>query len=139
MDKPTLVVWHPKYSVGNTFLDFQHRRMFRTINELHAATPRVLSVDELERTLCMMFDYAENHFKDEEELMRKASYPGLAAHERAHRAFVQKAKGLFRDLQRRGPESAEDILGFLKQWLRDHITDMDKQYAPYVAKSKRHQ
>jgi len=139
MDKATLVVWHPKYSVGIAFLDFQHRRMFRTINELYATTQSVVSADELKATLRMMFDYAENHFKDEEGLMREASYPDLAAHERAHRAFVQKAKALFRDLQRRGPESAEDILGFLKQWLRGHIVDMDKQYAPYVAKSKRHQ
>jgi len=88
MDQPTL--WDPSYSVNIAELDKQHQRLLRAIVELQHA----LHVDRahliIDTVLEDVIQHMISHFADEEELMRRHGFPGLADHCSEHQKIAQQ-------------------------------------------------
>jgi hemerythrin-like metal-binding protein len=86
------VVWNDTFSVGVAEMDAQHRKLLILINQLvdcHAARDGMTS-EKFHDVLSGMFDYAQVHFKAEEDYLQRIGYPQLSAHEKEHVAFVEK-------------------------------------------------
>lgn len=123
-----LVQWDDSMSVGNLQIDEQHKILINTINQLASAeiqddrTVVAMIIDEL-------VSYTAFHFDFEERLIESAAYPDLEEHRRNHQVFVTWVTNLreeFASHQRR--QVGERILGFLCDWLRDHILGEDRRY-----------
>lgn len=124
--------WRPQYEVGVEIIDFQHQKLVRYINEFYEATksgecPEILAV-LFERLIA----YTETHFALEEKLMEKWGYPKLHEHRLLHQELILQVKG-FKDLYKSGEDRLpEDVLHFLKKWLKEHILLDDKSYMKFV-------
>jgi hemerythrin len=102
------------------------------INDLFSAVQQEADDFAVDDMLGRLGDYARGHFGREEELMELHQFPGLSAHQEAHRGFVHDLDDLrFQSLQ---PDAvtASDLLRFLKRWWVDHISKTDREYSPYV-------
>ena len=73
---------------------------------------------------------------DEEELMKRISYPGLEAQKHAHAAFIERLVDI--DLNKLDEIDNDqqayllDLINFLIGWLSNHILASDKKLGEYV-------
>jgi len=130
--KVMLVEWSDSMSVGNEHIDEQHRILIDTINQLASAETQndrtivAMIIDEL-------VNYTVFHFEYEEQLLEAAGFPDIKRHRLIHRGFEKWVKELREEFtyHRRG-QLGQRILGFLRDWLRDHILGEDQSYRPYI-------
>lgn len=132
-EKVLLVHWSESMEVGNMHIDEQHRILIDTINQLASAETQndravvAMIIDEL-------VNYSVFHFEYEERLIEAAGYPQLQEHRRIHQGFVTWIKELREEFTyHRRQQLGERILGFLRDWLREHILGEDQRYRPYIA------
>ena len=127
--------WDPSLSVGIDVIDNQHRRIIDYINELEAAR---MSNDreKVSDVLMGLVDYTRTHFVYEEELMRQAGYPLSDGHKKVHDAFVAHTIKYVR-LHEDGQDVTRKLSSDLQVWLTNHIKKDDKDFAPYLARTKK--
>jgi len=127
-----LVTWDQSYSVSVRRLDEQHQKLFSLLNALHEAMRQGKGRTLVQDTLRELATYAVTHFRAEEELLRKSKFPGLAAHQAEHQKFVEKVNQLTQDLEAGRDASPIALLGFVKDWLAEHIRRTDRAYSAYL-------
>ncbi len=128
--------WGPEFETGIDVIDGQHKRIFEYLNEIDHAI-EVKDVDEVQKVLRSLVDYAISHNTFEESLMKQAAYPVLDAHHEVHEAFKQRANG-YNDRLAQGEDPfrlAREVRTDIGLWLTNHIKRDDKHYVPYVQKS----
>lgn len=131
-EKVSLVQWSDAMSVGDPHIDEQHRILIDTINQLASAESQddrpvvAMIIDEL-------VSYAAFHFEFEEQLMLRSGFPDLDRHRRVHAGFAAWVKELREEFTyHRRRHLGEKILGYLRDWLREHILGEDQRYRPYL-------
>ena len=127
-----LVTWDQTYSVSVRKLDEQHQKLFALLNALHDAMQQGKGQAIVQDTLRELATYTVTHFRAEEELMRRANYPGLAAHQVEHQRFVATVNQLTQDLQTGRNVSSIEVVGFIKDWLSEHIRRTDRSYSAHL-------
>ncbi len=127
------------YKTGIELVDDEHCRLFEIIKETNDLIHEELlhdKYDEIVRLLTELKNYTEFHFHDEEVLMERIQYPGLAAQKRAHSAFVDKLVDIdlsdLDDIDNNQQTYLNDLVQFLLTWLVNHIKGMDKKIAVYM-------
>ena len=127
-----LINWNDSYSVGNTEMDEQHKKLIELINDLilHSnAAPESKIVNE---TLYELFKYTRYHFQDEEELMQNLNYPNLEEHKKSHKNFIYKISMFCMEVMDRKATVTEDILKFLTNWIVEHTMLDDQDFKKYT-------
>jgi len=127
-----LVTWDQSYGVSVSRLDEQHQKLFSLINSLHEAMRQGKGQEVVQDTVRELAAYTATHFRAEEELLRKAGCPGLVAHEAEHQKYVAKVNQFAEDLKAGRNASSISVLGFLKDWLAEHILRTDRSYSAYL-------
>lgn len=117
------IVWNERFSVGVPAMDEQHKRLIDLINGLQTSDNVGIVFD----TIMGMFDYASEHFRSEERLLRSAGYSELPTQEREHKVFLEKAID-FSKKDLRDPQACKEIVLFLRSWLLHHILEEDMKY-----------
>ena len=124
--------WSDRFSVNLEEMDRQHRKFFEMLNRLQEYNRRSerdpAFLDELFRDLAA---YVLTHFADEEALLEQTGYGGLDLQKRQHAFFKEQLIELRKKHlagERRLPES---VLDFLRDWLLNHILEIDMKYADY--------
>jgi hemerythrin len=126
-------------NLGIGELDDQHQAFFMNMVGLRRALTEGLGGrDKLMKTLRYLDTFIDEHFRAEEEFMRRHNYPGILVHRLDHEKFAKtvaefKKKAL--DLDARG-----EVLSFLaleiehglEKWLEDHIRKLDRKMADYL-------
>lgn len=127
--------WDAAISVRNDRLDDQHKTWFGLLNKLHDSMLHD-EPDDLVHTkiecLRAMLDYARGHFAAEEAYMREHGYAGLAEHIKLHQRFVDYALSLEKDLQAGRVILGSSVIGFMQEWVADHIASEDLKYAAFI-------
>lgn len=128
-----LFTWSNLYSVGNNTMDSHHQKLFDIINRLHADLLAKKGQDALALTLKELLDYTKYHFGAEEDLMKKANYPGYDDQKKAHEAFIAQIVQYQTDLKNgKSLMVSANITNTLVNWLSAHIAQMDKNYKNYL-------
>lgn len=122
--------WTPALSVGIDAIDEQHKRIVAYINQLQEAR---LAHDRnaVAAVIDGLVDYTLSHFRFEEAILRKASYPMLPVHQKVHGLFIRR----IRDYQQRfalGKDVSEELQETLAKWLVSHIKREDMDYSATV-------
>ena len=131
----TLMQWTPAMSVGLEPLDQDHRRLIDIINRLaENAGSGEDKEEQVRQCLYALMRYAETHFAREETVMKACDFPGLGHHLEEHGDFVGRIQRLTERFDQ-APEKQSDVvndelLQFLKDWLRHHILIEDMAYRP---------
>jgi hemerythrin len=119
--------WTASYSVGVASLDFQHKEIFRILQDLYNIDGSA-SREILDDVLTRLTAYAQGHFEEEELLMAQAGYPGLAAHRAEHTAYIAAVAGFCAELEDGGESVLLELKHYLRQWWLVHILHLDMQY-----------
>jgi hemerythrin-like metal-binding protein len=127
-----LFIWKPSYETGIAEIDNDHRLLVGIINELYEAMKQGHGYEILTQTIDRLVDYANRHFEAEESFMRISRYPHQEAHVREHRLLQQKVEEMERERRASKGPSAAELLTFLCDWLRDHVTTVDKELGIYL-------
>ncbi len=131
-----MIEWTDDMSVGLPELDDDHKLIIAAINQLDANANDATRKDVVRQCLMRLRRYAEYHFAREEKVMAACAFPAIEVQKSEHRDFVKCVQEATRRFDAKPAESAEiisqELLGFLRDWLRHHILIEDMAYRPYV-------
>lgn len=126
------VSWNDGLSVGIAVIDEDHKKLLSLVNNLQTAVYYPTG-DAFERqTLKELVDYTKYHFEREEELLRSNGYPDFDAHKRQHEEMIARVEGFLNAYEKDREGTVEEMVGFLKSWLVDHIAGTDQKYSAYL-------
>jgi hemerythrin len=123
--------WSNAFNIGIEEIDAQHRSLFDRTNELAEAIGSGSEAPALASILDGLERYAASHFAVEEDFFDRSGYSGAVAHKQEHSAFKQKVVAFKADLESGKPGLSEEMMGFLKSWLVNHISFIDRKYKPW--------
>lgn len=132
----SLLRWTKEYEVGHDQIDNEHRGLFDCINRFHDAWSEKQDRRELSLMLSQLIQYAEQHFHNEEELMRKAGYPSEEEHARRHEELVETIFDLAQKLENRAFNPTHETMAFLRAWLSEHILHEDMLFKEFLASQR---
>lgn len=129
-----MFVWTNNYKTGIEEVDDQHQKLVAILNRIYSEIEaETLTADRLDRLLEELADYADHHFKEEEELMerKRVSPAHIKLHKMEHQAFIYDIKRL---QAKRATAVSVSALGqqaaaFVMNWLALHILGIDQSYA----------
>lgn len=123
--------WSDKYSVSVNQMDSQHKKLIDIINELYDAMQAGKASTALSKIVGDLLNYTKQHFTAEEKYMLQYDYPKYAAQKKEHDFFIEKIKKYQADLDSGKTTFSVDMSVFLKNWLVNHISVVDKEYGPF--------
>ncbi|WP_429071615.1 bacteriohemerythrin [Aeromonas dhakensis] len=124
-----LLHWNEAFMVQVPSMDNQHLGLFEAMNRLYQAVIDKSPAQLRKQRLDELLKLAIQHFADEEQVMEQVGYPELRRHKEEHARLLAELDTL---MQRNGPDDEEfnmELLVFLKNWLLNHISKVDKQYS----------
>jgi hemerythrin len=120
-----------EFATNVTAADDEHKVIFDLTNALNDAVAAGNRAD-VGAKLDGLIAYVAGHFKTEEDLFDKHGYPDAVAHKKLHADLVNTCL----DVQKKFHAGELDITGdtcvFVKDWLYNHIPNVDKHYGPYL-------
>lgn len=129
----SLIHWTPEEFATNIAQhDEEHKHLFGLLNRLH------VSVCTGERgsignALDGLIAFVAEHFSAEEENMRKVNYPALEQHRQEHEKLVKTCVDLQQQFHAGQAEITEETTVFLRDWLKQHIPQVDRKYGPALS------
>lgn len=131
----SLLSWNEGFSIGIPVMDGQHKKWINIINELHESLVSELSMDVRSKIFQDVINYTIFHFTEEEKLMREIDYPDYLSHKAVHLNFTSKINKLKNEFTVGEIVLQTEIMTILKNWLTDHIMNVDKEYAIFKTQS----
>lgn len=124
-DGPFPLAWDARLETGVVTIDLQHKVLFDLLLRTRAVSDRGGAVD-LGSLVQQLQAYASYHFQHEEDWIRQHLQQAAddAAHQRQHAGFVRWLERLEWQFGQ-GALDLTSLLGFLSQWLVDHIVRQD--------------
>lgn len=127
-----LLVWTAANSVGVPEIDAEHRHLFSVLNRLHRAMIGSAARREVAQILEQLTSYAEQHFRHEEEWMRRGAYDGLSGHITLHDQFRSRIRDLSERITQGESLISIELCVFLIQWLKTHTSSADMKAAQAI-------
>lgn len=128
--------WKEEYALGNGIIDEQHQRLFELGRQIHALLKLKSGEDKYDDLMVLfkeLSDYTVYHFDFEEGMLEAVGYPYLESQEQEHRKFIEKLDELTsQDVDAFQTKVAFEMLGFVANWIEQHILKSDFQYKSYV-------
>jgi|SRR5208283_3182348 len=128
-----LVEWTQKLSVGIPSIDKQHQKLIELLNAFFVSVQNKDGKGKIATVIKGLKDYTIEHFNSEEAVMRIHKYPGLEVQVREHESFVKTVQD-FEDRFNKGKLILTlEITNFIRDWITNHIMNVDKQYSDFLA------
>ncbi len=116
--------------LGHSLIDGEHQFLFDTFRRVQSLSRT--DVAELRAEISKLTDYANRHFRDEEDLMRGASYPRIIE----HAAQQSRIRGELRVLATLAEYGFSDavavIVAVLTGWMEEHVNEHDRPLASFL-------
>lgn len=124
--------WNESYSVGNTEMDNQHKKLIDIINKLFDSFREGNAESISSEILDEMIEYANFHLNSEEKLLYKYDYPEKEEHEKKHDEFRKKITELKKMISGNSENTHYELLDYLKKWWTNHILVVDMKYSKFI-------
>ncbi len=128
----SLITWtKEQFGTNVSVADDQHKTLFDMLNALHDAVPggnRAIIGEKLDT----LINFVVDHFAEEERLMTQTNYPDYAAHKAEHTKLLETCGGVAAKFKAGELDITQDTTAFVKDWLVNHIPNVDKHYGPYL-------
>jgi len=125
-DKLSLVTWEESYAVGVPLIDEQHKELILIINKLIYAINENLNKELLLSLFDKLYNYANYHFKSEEQYFYRLNAPDTELHKLQHKHFIEQLNLMRQSFN--SNDISHELLWFLTDWLLIHIQDEDKKF-----------
>ena len=130
----SLLTWNHACSVNVRAMDDQHGILMDTINELRLALVHGGGREQISEHLDRLIEFTRMHFWSEEQLMERATFPGLAEHRAQHHRILAELLYAAQSLQRGTELQTRAMLCKLRDGYIEHIENLDKEYGPWLNK-----
>ncbi|HUW54773.1 MAG TPA: bacteriohemerythrin [Rhodanobacter sp.] len=127
--------WSDELSVGNAFIDADHKKLVDMVNKFHDAMSQGKGGAVVGIVLDNLIVYTREHFHREEVAMEKIGYPLFAEHKREHDKLIQEVQDLHASLAAGKTMLTIKVAKFLKDWLTVHIKETDQLLSKALAPS----
>lgn len=123
--------WTDELSVGVELFNNDHKELIALANRLHDNISIGSQQNVLLPILNELLKYTIFHFGREEGMMLQYAYPYYDRHKAEHDALIQQVED-YHDQVTGGKTSISlSLIGFLKEWLVNHIMKTDKDYREF--------
>ncbi len=126
------VTWKNEYSVGESFLDAQHKGLFEIVDRLYSAMNSGKGNEITGSILLELERYSIFHFTEEEKFMNQVGFPNLENHKAEHRKFIEEVSAFKSDMKEGKIGISYNLLKFLEDWLIAHIQNSDAEYCRFI-------
>jgi methyl-accepting chemotaxis protein len=124
-----LMEWTSALQVGHPGIDQQHQKLIEIANRLNAAMQAGQGREVSGTILNELVDYTVNHFGFEEGLMNTHGYVDRDRHLEEHRKLIQSVTEFKRQFDAGTASVSIELMGFIRDWLVNHILKVDKALA----------
>jgi hemerythrin-like metal-binding protein len=124
-----LFVWNADISVGNAFIDGDHKKLVTMINSFHDAMEQGRGREVIGKVLHNLVIYTKEHFGREEAEMQRINYPKYLAHKLEHDKLIREVLDLQSGFLNGNTMLTVTISRFLRDWLLVHIKQTDQLLA----------
>jgi hemerythrin len=121
------IEWKDVYKIGDAEIDAQHEELFSKINRF------LLANDKASQTASAMslYQHTREHFKHEEDLMRRVKFPSIAPHVEQHNDLISRLNDVSLAIAN-GTLNKADLEAFLADWTKNHIRIFDTRLASFL-------
>ncbi|HCT29918.1 MAG TPA: hemerythrin [Bacteroidales bacterium] len=126
--------WEKTYAFGIEAIDKDHQMLVMIINELYEAMESGNSKKILNDIVYRLTDYAKNHFRREEMILKSIAYHEYDSHKAEHNDFINQVVVFKQKLDSGEIAFSVEVARFLREWLKEHILSSDKKYVPEMKK-----
>jgi len=126
--------WSDELSVGVTLFDNDHKELVSLANRLHDSITVGSQQSVLLPILNELVKYTIFHFGHEEGMMLQYAYPDYKKHKAEHDALIEKVQDYHDQVMEGKTSISLSLIGFLKDWLVNHIMKSDKEYKAFFEK-----
>lgn len=129
-----MIAWRDTYNIGVDEVDHQHQELVVKLNEFLDACTEKKGREKIMETLSFLKEYTVEHFRSEEAIMLKYSYPEYQEHKKDHDNFVASVIELEDSIRNQGPTilSTLKLNRTLTEWLLTHISKNDMKIGQYL-------
>lgn len=127
-----IITWRESNRTGVASFDGEYDRLARFINRLYKNMLAGHGEEILPQVLYHLEASLDRHFAGEEAVLAGQAYPGLDEQRYQHQQFRFKVQERERDCREGKPLLPADIVIFLKDWWRDHVLRLDREYIPFL-------
>ncbi|MDD4928700.1 MAG: adenylate/guanylate cyclase domain-containing protein [Gallionella sp.] len=136
----TQLEWRKEYQIQVVAIDRSHRHLFNKVNEFISA-----SIAGNIAGIRLVFSYLASHLieskEEEEELMKRYSYPFIEEHIREHKRFIEDFMALKEELDSENHDPS--FLAFRAQlllfdWFSGHIAHSDRHAGRFIVSESPH-
>lgn len=126
------IVWLSSMSIGFDKWDSDHRTLLVLLDRLDDALQAGNSAEVVGPALDRLAEYAEIHFRSEEDAMERFGYPRVASHKEEHQRLRDWVGEQRARLAGSPAEAAtRDMAEYLVHWIYTHVLTADMDYAEF--------
>jgi len=125
----TVIKWREGFETGVDQFDQEHKKLVELVNAMYIAMRDKANQGEIERIISELISYTGYHFDNEEKAMSAANFPGLEEHRAIHQKLKAEAIAFTERIEKDFTTGTRDLYHFLREWLKEHIMECDKQYS----------
>ena len=134
-----IIPWDDNFCTGLPTVDQQHRRLVDLLNQV--ATELAYSVEQIDLDALFkeLIAYTNLHFQSEEAIWQHFfdTDPVVQTHRKEHTGFFERVQQMMAGTPGQTKATvAEEVLGFLTQWLVAHVLGSDRHLAYVVTALK---
>ncbi len=134
VNKEEIIKWGPKFELGISMIDKQHKKWIKFINELYKGIVQNKPSEELSQIFKRLMDYTDYHFGFEEKYMSEFNFENIENHKISHQKFINKLNEMFIDYIEGRADTAYNLILYLKKWVSDHVIITDRKYVELFKK-----
>ena len=123
-------VWQDYYQLGDDLVDSQHKDLFILADQLVSSINR----EELTKNSQLIYEHVNQHFCDEEDLMKTSGFRNYKGHIREHNAMLEKLADMNQKIANNDWKQS-DIQEFMDKWGK-HIVNSDMAFNAYQRKKE---
>ena len=126
--------WTDELSAGVELFNNDHKQLISLANRLHDSITVGSQQAVLVQILDELVNYTKFHFGREEKMMIKYAYPDYIKHKFEHDALIEKVHDYSDQVSSGKTSISLSLIGFLKEWLVNHIMVTDMKYKTFFDK-----
>jgi hemerythrin len=120
--------WMPEYAVGHGVIDEQHKHILSLIDAVEYAAEGE-GREHADVVLEHLQRYMRFHFDTEEQLLAEANFQGIKEHAQEHRELDRRISDYMARVSATGKMDLPEISRVLGEWVHQHMTGADQQWA----------
>lgn len=136
------IKWDSRLSVGNVYIDIEHKLIITLINALEAVLRHPDEKESLKFFTEQLYEFAEEHFLHEEKLQLKFMFPYYEENKKGHKQLMAELEIIKNIIYRfventdTTPEEAvktsEKVNHLMRNWFIEHIIKSDMKMKGFM-------